>query len=158
MSLVQVRAGCFRFWLRLMKYLSAGISRLKNSLVISGRKNFINMCENKVTHFSDTVYLVADDKATLFKECQCFVNKGNFSMNISDLRLTNKNGLGCSLSVLLINSNGYECDQASGSFGSVFNTNVIRSSVNAFISVALNSTTVTPDSIVITITAEGKLA
>ena len=135
-----------------------GNKQIKNSLVISDRKNFINICENKVTHFSDTVYLVADDKAALFKECQCFVDKGSFSMNISDLRLTNKNGHGCSLSVLLININEYECAEASGSFGSVFNTNVIRSSVNAFISVALNSTTVTPDSIVITITAEGKLA
>ena len=101
---------------------------------------------------------MADDKATLFKECQCFVNKGNFAMNISDLRLTTKDGLRCSPSVLLINSNEYECDEASGSFGSVFNTNVIRSSVNVFISVALNSPIVTPDSIIITITTEGKLA
>lgn len=118
------------------------------------RMNFINICVNKVTHFNDTVYLMADEKAILFKECQCFVNKGNFSMTISDLRLTNKNGIGCSSTVLLINSKEYECNGSSGSFGSVFNTNVVRSAVNAFISVTLNSPTVTPDNIVITITAE----
>lgn len=118
------------------------------------RRNFINMCMNKVTEFSDTVYITTDDTATLFKECYRFVSKGNFALNISDVRLTNKNGLGCSSTVLLINNYEYICDEASGSFGSVFHRNIIRSSVNAFISVALNSPTVTPDSIVITLIPE----
>lgn len=116
----------------------------------------INICEEGVWIVNGPTYLTIDDNALLVKKCECFVNKGTFSLTINDARFMHHmaNMSNCSPAVLLINSEEFTCDPSRDDFGSVFHGKVIPSAINVFISLMPNSGSVSPDMIMLRLTPE----
>ena len=78
------------------------------------------MCEKYEVNFNDRLHLIFNSHAKSFKECQCWVNKGKFSLIIMDLRLNMRNKDQCADTKMVINKDHYLCNASSDSYGAIF--------------------------------------
>lgn len=97
---------------------------------------FFNMCMEKEMKFNYTLNLTTPDSV---KECQCFLENGNFTLLIRNLMLITWKEKGCSSVQLLISSkNGsriFSCNASREDFGIVINETVLQGVPPAYISV-----------------------
>ena len=104
-----------------------------------------------------TVHLLYNDVFLSYKECQCFVKEGNFTVLLNDIRLQLPNSDSCSYSKLQINSAEYLCDVDDRmAFGSVFQTAFGEVLTRAFISLTKSSVSGDPRMLWLTIQPVGK--
>lgn len=116
---------------------------------IEQRTLLINICEKSVRTVTQHTFLTIADNDLSLGKCECFINKGKFSLTIDDARLMNHMTNSCSSAVLLINSEEFACDSSKEDFGSVFRRQTVPSATNVFLSVKPNSVSVSPDMILL---------
>ena len=133
--------------------------RRNYSVLTTGDEDaWVDICTTKDLEFNKPTYLIATNTTRFFKECRCFVNKGHFLLNVTDLRLKSMNGRNCSPAVLKINGNVFSCDIAQEDYGSTFNNKVLESpKKDLFISIRSLSDETLPDMIWLTLIPRGKL-
>ena len=113
------------------------------------------MCEEHTVTFDYTIHLTLDDFTWGYRECQCWVNKGAFSLIIMDLRLKSRCDGQCTTIEMLIDNNRYACDS-----GPVFEemvTLINKLEPNAFISLLMGSGTSMPEMVRVAVIPEGSI-
>lgn len=132
-----------------------------NSIIIRyecvDQLRLVNICEKTERTFTDAVYLTSLDIKESFKECQCFVNSGQFSIIIIDVRLNNNMDNKCSPATLHINDKEYLCDENKDDYGAVFTKSPGKPLRNSYISLVQNSKTNLPEMVMIKLQPERSL-
>ena len=117
----------------------------------------MNMCAAKSAQFNHTTYLVYTSTSTVFKECECFLKNGYFTIALSDIRLQVANTAKCSLVTLHVNSVQLVCDDKEEDFGSVFLQESGAAISRAFVSLTKpSSTTGEPRMVWVKVQPKGK--
>ena len=119
----------------------------------------LDMCGHHKMDFTDEIHLVFNGTRRNLKECQCWVNKGAFTLIIKELRLIEKNGGECSESTLMISTKHYTCDaQVDKHHGEMikFEGSSADASADAFISLVFGDSGTPPERVNITLKPDGK--
>ena len=106
--------------------------------------------------FSYSVYLTLADIKESFKQCQCYVSRGRFTISLIDIRLNDNTNSKCSPATLHVNEKEFLCDERRNDYGAVFSQSLREPLSNAYIALVQNSKTTFPDIILIGLQPESK--